>query len=139
MITEVYVPVEKLDAFLSAVRRDFRARRTDLIYGTVRFIRRDAESFLAWARRDSACIVFNLHIDHTAKGIQKAQADFRLLIDRALAHGGSFYLTYHRWATKEQVLEAYPQMIQFLRLKKEFDPREIFQSDWYRHYKKLLS
>ncbi|HEY0462101.1 MAG TPA: SAM-dependent methyltransferase [Pyrinomonadaceae bacterium] len=139
MITEVYVPMEKLNAFLSAVREDFRARETDLIYGTIRFIRRDSESFLAWAREDFACIVFNLHIAHRAEKIEKAAGDFRLLIDRALSLGGSFYLTYHRWATKEQVLAAYPQMPEFLELKKKFDSDELFQSDWYGHYKRLLS
>ena len=32
--------------------------------------------------------------------------DFRKLIDRGLSYGGRYYLTYHRWATREQVLEA---------------------------------
>lgn len=138
MITEVYVPLERLADFMRRVREDFRRDETDLIYGTIRLIERDDETFLAWAREDFACVVFNLHVEHSAAGIEKTKAAFVQLIDRAIERGGSFYLTYHRWATKRQILSCYPQMSEFLRLKKQFDRDEIFQSDWYRHHKNLL-
>ena len=48
--------------------------------------------------------------------------------------GGSFYLTYHRWATPQHVSACYPKIAEFFRLKRHFDPRGLFQSDWYRHY-----
>ena len=51
---------------------------------------------------------------------------------------GSFYLTYHRWATKQQLEICYPQFREFLAQKLVFDPAEVFQSDWYVHNKKLF-
>jgi FAD/FMN-containing dehydrogenase len=138
MITEVYVPRERLAAFMEETRADFRARETELIYGTIRLIEKDDESFLAWAKEAYACIVFNLHVAHTAAGIEKAKDDFRRLIDRAIRYGGSYYLTYHRWATREQVLACYPKFQEFLRLKQRYDSAEVFQSDWYRHHRTLL-
>ncbi|HWT02761.1 MAG TPA: FAD-binding oxidoreductase [Pyrinomonadaceae bacterium] len=138
MITEVYVPRAELARFMEATRADFRARGTELIYGTIRLIEKDDESFLAWAGERYACVVFNLHVEHTRAGVERARGDFRRLIDRAAGHGGSYYLTYHRWATREQVLACYPQFPEFLRLKKCYDPAETFQSDWYRHYKTLF-
>jgi hypothetical protein len=93
---------------------------------------------MAWAKESYACVVFNLHVAHTEAGIEKAKTDFRLLIDRAIQAGGSYYLTYHRWATREQVLSCYPQFPDFLRLKKRYDPAEVFQSDWYRHYRLMF-
>lgn len=139
MITEVYVPRAALSDFLETVRRDFRRHSVELIYGTVRLIRRDDESFLAWAKEDYACAVFNLHTEHSAAGIRKAQTDFRRLITRAIEMGGNYYLTYHRWATREQVEACYPQLPEFLRLKRHYDPTETFQSDWYRHYRKMFA
>ncbi len=139
MISELYVPREKLAAFMEAVREDFRRHSTELVYGTVRLIERDAETFLAWAKQDYACVVFNLHVQHTAAGRAKAQDEFRLLIDRAIRFGGSYYLTYHRWATRAQVLQCYPQMPEFLRLKRAYDPAELFQSDWYRHHRAMFA
>ncbi|MBA3321279.1 MAG: FAD-binding oxidoreductase [Pyrinomonadaceae bacterium] len=139
MITELYVPRERLAAFMDAVREDFRAHQAELIYGTVRLIERDDVSFLAWARESFACIVFNLHVTHDAAGIARARSDFRRLIDRAIEFGGNYYLTYHRWATREQALACYPQLPEFLRLKQHYDPTELFQSDWYRHFKLMFA
>ena len=133
MITETYVPRDALPRFMAEVREDFRRGGTELIYGTVRLIERDDESFLAWAKEPYACVVFNLCVRHDAAGLVRAGEDFRRLIDRALEFGGSYYLTYHRWATRAQTLACYPQMPEFLRLKQRHDPADLFQSDWYRH------
>ena len=139
MITEVYVDRDSLLPFLSEVRQDFICHGVDMTYGTIRFIEPDEESFLPWATRRSVCIVCNLHVVHTPKGIKKAQADFRRIIDRVIEHGGRFYLTYHAWATKEQVETCYPRFSEFLYAKQLHDPECRFQSDWYRHYATLFS
>lgn len=135
MITELYVPRERLADFMDAAARLLRDKGGDCIYGTIRLIQRDHESFLAWAKGDFACIIFNLHADHDAASLAHSADLFRALIDLALARGGSYYLTYHRHATREQLLAAYPQFPEFLRLKLAYDPGERFQSEWYRHYK----
>jgi FAD/FMN-containing dehydrogenase len=83
-------------------------------------------------------VVFNLHVDHSAAGLQKARRDFRKLIDRAAEFGGSYYLTYHRWATRDQIERCHPRMRDFLRLKREYDPAGVFSSDWYEHHARLL-
>ncbi len=139
MITECYVPRATLAPFMETVRGDFLRFKADLIYGTIRLIEKDEESFLAWAKDDYACVIFNLHVEHSDAGIAKAQADFRRLIDRAVEFGGSYYLTYHRWAERRQVEACYPQLPEFLRRKIEYDPAELFQSDWYRHYKQMFA
>jgi FAD/FMN-containing dehydrogenase len=138
MITEVYVPRDAFLSLLARARRDFLDHRVDLTYGTIRFIEKDTESFLAWAREPSVCIVCNLHVVHTEAGKRKAAEDFRRIIDRTIEHGGRYFLTYHRWATRKQVETCYPQFVEFLRLKKKYDPQERFQSDWYRHYKAMF-
>jgi FAD/FMN-containing dehydrogenase len=139
MITELYVPRSALGAFLAVVRQDFRDFGVQLIYGTIRLIARDEESFLAWAREPWVCIVMNLHVDHTPVLVAKAAEDFRRLIDRAVQFGGSYYLTYHRWARRDQVERCYSQMAAFLKLKRQYDPNEVFVSDWYRHYREMFA
>ncbi len=138
VITEVYVPRTALRAFLEDAREDFRANGVDVIYGTVRLIERDDESVLAWAREPWACTVFNLHVEHTPRGEAKAGADFRRLIDLALRRGGSYYLTYHRHATRAQVEAAHPRFREFLAAKNAHDPEGRFRSDWHRHHERLL-
>lgn len=139
VITEVYVPRAALAEFLAEVRQDFRSNGVDLIYGTIRLIEPDRETFLAWARQDYACIVFNLHTVHSPAGMAHSAAAFRRLIDMAIRRDGSYYLTYHRHATREQVEACYPQFSEFLRRKREYDPDETFQSEWYRHHRCIFS
>ena len=139
MISELYVPRPLLAGFLAAAARDLRALEADVVYGTVRLIERDDETLLAWAREPWACVVLNLHVEHTSSGVAHAADAFRRLIDLALERGGSFYLTYHRWATQRQLLRAYPQLPAFLQEKLARDPGELFQSDWYRWLRSTIA
>jgi len=139
MITEIYAPRPALLRLLDDARRGLGDARADVIYGTIRFIERDDETFLAWARDRYACVIVNLHVVHTPAGVEAAARAFRALIDAAIANGGSYFLTYHRWATRRQVEACYPQLAEFLRLKRRHDPEERFQSEWYRHHKALLA
>jgi hypothetical protein len=36
-------------------------------------------------------------------------------------------------------MACYPQFKEFLELKRKYDPAERFQSDWYRHYRRLFT
>ncbi len=122
-----------------AVADDFRSHGVDVVYGTIRLIRRDEDTFLPWAKDDYACVIFNLHTVHTEEGIAHAAAAFRRLIDLAIERNGNYFLTYHRWATREQVERCYPEFADFLRQKRSHDADELFQSDWYRHYATLFA
>jgi FAD/FMN-containing dehydrogenase len=138
IITEIYVPRPDLPNFLAQAADLLRSNHTTVIYGTVRLIEKDDESFLAWAKESYACIIFNLLTFHTPTGIEASARSFRGLIDLAIARGGSYYLTYHKFAKPDQVLACYPQFKEFLALKRKYDPAERFQSDWYRYYRKLF-
>jgi FAD/FMN-containing dehydrogenase len=139
MITEIDVPRLELKGFFDEVREDFRKNKVELIYGTVRLIERDDETFLPWAKQPYACTIFNLHTVHSPDGLRRSKDAFQRLIDMAASRGGSYYLTYHRHATRKQVESCYPQFAEFLRLKKKYDPEERFQSDWYRHYRTMFA
>jgi FAD/FMN-containing dehydrogenase len=138
IITEIYVPRAALADFLAQAAELLRSNGTLVIYGTVRLIEKDGESFLAWAKESYACVIFNLLTPHTGPGMEASAKSFRGLIDLAIARRGNYYLTYHRFARREQVLACYPQFSEFLDLKRKYDPAERFQSDWYRHYRQML-
>src|SRR5881398_3904963 len=81
IITEIYVPRPALPDFLAQAAELLRSNRTVVIYGTVRLIEKDNESFLAWAKEPYACIIFNLLAFHTPTGIEASANSFRGLID----------------------------------------------------------
>ncbi len=139
MITELSVPPERLLAFLANARRALRRRGVEDIYGTIRSIRADRESFLPWAGRDLACVIFNLRTPHSPRGLSRSRAAARDLIDAAIAEGGTFYLTYHRWATREQLLAAHPRLPAMLAEKDTRDPRGLIGSTWLDHTRRVLN
>lgn len=139
VITELYVPRPDLAAFLARAAETLREHGDEVIYGTVRLTERDDETFLPWARQPWACVVLNLHVVHTEEARQRAASAFRRLIDLAVSYGGSFFLTYHRHATREQIEACHPRFTELLLRKLDHDPRERFQSDWYRHCRQLFA
>jgi FAD/FMN-containing dehydrogenase len=137
VLTEVFVPRSALGSFMEAVREDFRRHQVRVIYGTIRLIEKDEESFLAWAREPWACVIFNLHTVHTTGGLQHTAEAFRRLIDLAIDRGGSYYLTYHRFARRDQTEACHPRLREFLAAKQRHDPHGVFQSDWFAHLQSL--
>ncbi|MDF3009923.1 MAG: L-gulono,4-lactone dehydrogenase [Burkholderiales bacterium] len=138
VLTETCCERSALEAFLADLRAYAPAAGLNIVRASVRMIEQDKESFLPWARRPYACVSLDLHVERGTRGLIHAGDAFRRLIDLGLRYGGSYYLAYHRHAIKRQLLAGYPQFPQFLQFKRKYDPRELFQSDWYRHYRGML-
>lgn len=138
LISELYVPRNKLADFMRGAGKLLRQAKADVIYGTVRIIEKDNETFMPWAKQSYACIVINLHIEHTPHKIAWASRTFCDLISLAISFGGSYFLTYHRFASREQLLTCYPEMPEFIKHKMTYDPKGLFWSDWFDHYYKLV-
>jgi FAD/FMN-containing dehydrogenase len=139
LVWEFYVPRGDLIAFCEEGRKLFLKSKTALIYGTVRFIEQDRDSFLAWAKKRYACVIFTPHFPDDALDKRKAGELYRQLAQAATKRGGSFYLTYNRFAGRSEIDLAYPQFAEFLRLKLKYDSTQIFQSEWYRYYRDMYA
>ena len=138
VLTELYVPRSSFVEFMNAAKRSLLATGANVVYGTVRLIEAEDETVLRWAGRDYACVIFNLLVEHSDGAIARARRQLQALIDCALDLGGSYYLTYHRWARGDQLEAAYPQFRRFMEMKRRYDPDGLFDSDWYRHYRAAL-
>lgn len=132
MITELFVAPGQLAGFMQQAADLLRQRRADVIYGTVRSARADHETMLPWARSDCLGIIFNLHVRHEAEALRHEAETFRQLIDLAMEHGGSYYLTYHDFARADQIRACNPRMDEWLAVKTRVDPESRFASNWYR-------
>jgi len=58
------------------------------------------------------------------------------LVDAVLQADGRYYLPYRLHATPAQFRRAYPQADEFFNLKRQYDPQELFQNQFYRKYGK---
>lgn len=134
IITELYVPLPQLAAFMTAAAGEMTRRQANVIYGTIRLIEQDDETALNWARQPYACIVFNLHVDHTSQGRKQVGCALRSLVDLAIERGGSYFLTYGNFATRDQLITCYPQFPDFVSSKRRLDPCNVFSSNWFLTY-----
>jgi hypothetical protein len=137
VITEVCCDREALEPFLADVREYVKRDQVEIIYGTIRLIDQDHESFLPWARKPYACVSFNLHVEHSTRGSIRIGDAFRRLLNIGIKHGGGYHLAYHRHALRQQLDVCYPRFREFLQLKRKYDKEELLQSDWYRHYRRM--
>ena len=58
----VYVPRQQLISFVEDARYQLLKSGMPLVYGTIRFIERDKEAFLTWAKQSYACVIFTPHV-----------------------------------------------------------------------------
>jgi len=138
-ITEIYCERDALPRFMADVREDALRYGFDIIYGTVRLIERDDQCFFAWAKKPYACVVFNLHVVHPPEGIRRARG--RIQTPDRHRHSLWRQLFFRRTTgtRRKGSSRRAIRFAEFLKLKRRYDPGEVFQSDWYRHYRGLFA
>ena len=121
------------------MRRIVPAHRGNLLNVTVRAVEEDHDSFLRFADQRMLAFVMLFQQPRSTAGDDAMQAMTRDLIDAALSRGGRYYLPYRLHATPEQFRAAYPQAVEFFRLKRHYDPDELFQNQFYKRYGQEVS
>ena len=58
----------------------------NVVYGAVRLIESEEETLLRWAGADYACIIFNLAVEHSPEGIERAYPRFRRFLEPKQKH-----------------------------------------------------
>jgi decaprenylphospho-beta-D-ribofuranose 2-oxidase len=134
ILQEYFVPVSRFVAFMDRLRHVLLERDVNLLSATVRFVPRDQETFLSYAREDSFALVLYINQELSESGRVKAQLWTRELVDAVLAEGGTYYLPYQRYPTQEQIRRAYPNLETFFELKRRYDLAETFFSSFYEYY-----
>lgn len=134
ILHEYFVPRAAVSRFLAEARRIIRQQEGDLLNATVRDVAADPDTFLCYARQPVIAFVLFFNQARTPEGERRMQAMTRELIDASLEAGGCYYLPYRLHATPEQFHRAYPQAREFFRLKRQYDPEELFQNQFYARY-----
>ncbi len=132
------VPPQRLGQFLDLVRIEAAERRIELAGIRVRRTLAEDDTFLRWATQEFSSITLRLRLRRTLGGSVQASEARRWIIGAALGLGGSFPIASGFDASLEQVRACYPQLAAFLAAKRRYDPSELLQSDWYRHFRRLL-
>lgn len=110
----------------------------NLLNITIRFVKKDKDTFLKYARKDMYAFVLYYRIDCSTVADTELSYIHNLLLDKAIELNGSFYLPYRQHYTFDQLIKAYPNIIEFFNLKNKYDPKNLFSNLWYQKYKNIL-
>ncbi|WP_343718221.1 FAD-binding oxidoreductase [Inquilinus sp.] len=134
ILHEYFVPRARLWDFAQAARTVIRRDDGNLLNVTVRDVRRDERSALAYAREDVFGLVMLFVQEKSAAGEERMQRMTRGLIDAALDVGGTHYLPYRLHATPEQLRRAYPTWDEVVAAQRRHDPNGVFRNGLFRRY-----
>lgn len=134
MLQEYFVPQDKLECFLMDMKKIAQDNQINLMNATIRYVKKDEQSTLAYAREHCFAIVIYFNQSLALHQLRKMECWTQELVKKSLECQGSFYLPYHRFPTVDQFHTAYPSWDHFMKQKKQYDPRETFSSQFYTHY-----
>ncbi len=134
ILQEYFLPYDKLLDFLTYLKQLTKVHSINLLNATLRYVKPTPEVMLSYANRECCAIVLYINVENTKKSLKHTQVWSQLLINHALELGGTYYLPYHLFATKEQLIKAYANFETFLALKKKYDPTELFVNQLYIRY-----
>jgi FAD/FMN-containing dehydrogenase len=136
ILHEYFIPPRNIEPFVVDLREIIPRHHGNLMNVTIRSMERDDDSFLRYADERMYSLVMLFNQPRTADGEARMEAMTRDLIDAALSAGGRYYLPYRLHASRAQFERAYPKGGEFFRLKREYDPDELFQNQFYLKYGK---
>ena len=134
ILHEYFIPRAGLVTFVKAIREIIPRHNQDLLNVTIRQVETDQDTFLRYADQQMFAFVMLFHQTRTEEGDREMEAMSVDLIEAALQAGGRYYLPYRLHATPQQFQQAYPQAKQFFTLKRDYDPQELFQNQFYQKY-----
>ena len=135
IIQEYYVPMENFVPFMDRFREILLSGNMNVLSSTVRYVAPDSTPVLAYAPRTPTFAIIQMsNVRLTPVGQERAQAVTRQLVDAAIEHGGTYYLTYQLYPTPEQLQRAYPRAGHAFERKRFYDPDELFTSQFYERY-----
>ena len=131
------MPVEAFVPFMDRFREILLADQVNVLSSTIRYVTPNATPVLAYApQRPAFAIIQMSNVPLSAEGQARAAATTRRLVDAALAHGGTYYLTYQLYPEPSQLHRAYPNARHAFERKRFYDPEETFSSQFYERYGK---
>lgn len=139
ILFEAFIPQKNFKEFCNNLSNLIKLMPTNiiLINISIRVINGDKISFLSYCPNPVFALVFYFKINKKNDNILGKFT--KKLINLILSLQGTFYLPYRFHYTGNQLRIAYPQIDQFMKLKKIYDPNELFSSNFYLRLKRKLS
>ncbi|WP_175989108.1 FAD-binding oxidoreductase [Bacillus sp. Marseille-Q1617] len=134
ILQEYFVPVDEYEDYINDLRTYLQKRDLNLLNITVRYVERNNEAVMSFAKEDMFALVLLINQGMNEEDMAETEETVRGMIDITLEHGGSYYLPYYEYPTIDQMKEAYPNSEEFFQQKRKLDPDERFMNQFYEKY-----
>jgi FAD/FMN-containing dehydrogenase len=135
IIQEYFVPIRSFVRFMDDLRRLLTQGKMNVLSATIRYVRANDEVALSYAPREDAFAIIQMsNVGLSPEAQASARAVTRRIVDAAIAAGGTYYLTYQLYPTRDQLVAAYPRAEEVFARKRAYDPQELFMSRFYSAY-----
>ena len=134
ILQEYFIPYDRMPGFVDGVRDVVRRDKANLLNVTIRTVHKDTITSLPYAKEDMFGLVLYFNVKFNDRDNQILKKTTSDLIDLAHASGGTYYLPYQLFYTKEQLRNCYPEIDDFFVIKKKFDPIGLFSNKFYEKY-----
>ncbi len=134
ILQEYFIPNDRMPEFVDDLRAVVQRDKANLLNVTIRTVHKDTVTALPYAKQDmfSFVLYFNVGFnDRDNEILERTTAD---LIDTAEKAGGTYYLPYQLFYSKEQLRKAYPEIDEFFAAKRKYDPTGLFSNKFYEKY-----
>ncbi len=133
-LQEYFIPVSQLTEFIKALRPIILENHINLLNVTIRYVPAESNIILPYAKENCFAVVLYFNQGLSANEVMHAKLWTQKLIDAALSVGGNYYLPYQNFASDSQFKRAYPGYEKIIKLKKIYDPKNIFTNKLYQTY-----
>jgi FAD/FMN-containing dehydrogenase len=134
ILQEYFIPYDRMPEFVDGLREVVQRNRANLLNVTIRTVHKDTISALPYAKENMFGFVLYFNVKFNDKDNEILKRTTSDLIDVAQSAGGTYYLPYQLFYSREQLQKSYPEIDQFFATKKKYDPIGLFTNKFYEKY-----
>lgn len=134
ILQEYFIPYDRMPEFVDSLRQVVQRNRANLLNVTIRTVHHDTVTALPYAKEDMFGFVLYFNVKFNERDNEVLKKTTIELIDAAHSAGGTYYLPYQLFYSKEQLQRAYPEIDDFFAAKSKYDPVKLFSNKFYEKY-----
>jgi FAD/FMN-containing dehydrogenase len=134
ILEEYFVPFDRMPEFVDGLRDVVLQNRANLLNATIRTVHKDTVTALPYAKDNMFGFVLYFDVKFNNKDNEILEKTTAELIDVAQKIGGTYYLPYQLFYSRDQLRSSYPEINAFFATKKKYDPAELFSNKFYEKY-----
>ena len=134
ILQEYFIPYDHMPEFVDRLRDVVLRNKANLLNVTIRTLHKDKVTALPYAKDDMFGFVLYFNVKFNDQDNEILKQTTTDLIVAAESSGGTYYLPYQLFYTKDQLRNAYPEVDSFFAVKKKYDPSGLFSNKFYEKY-----